>query len=138
MPRSGSGAVRSLTDLKNGAMSSSSNSYPEEGTLETERRVNFDPKIYAEIRARAGLSDTSPSTCDGEVSGGAIAATGGGANNVEGPSATPSARSPSPSLQDGEDKPPEALSFEDVMHYQKIIRILCETDRTMKEIKLPL
>ncbi len=29
--------------------------YPEEGTLETERRVNFDPKIYAEIRARAGL-----------------------------------------------------------------------------------
>ncbi len=30
--------------------------YPEEGTLETERRVNFDPKIYAEIRERAGLS----------------------------------------------------------------------------------
>ena len=30
--------------------------YPEEGTLETERRVNFDPKIYAEIKAKAGLS----------------------------------------------------------------------------------
>jgi len=30
--------------------------YPEEGTLETERRVNFDPKIYADIRERAGLS----------------------------------------------------------------------------------
>ncbi len=30
--------------------------YPEEDTLETERRVNFDPKIYAEIRERAGLS----------------------------------------------------------------------------------
>ncbi len=30
--------------------------YPEEGTLETERRVNFDPKIYAEIRERAGFS----------------------------------------------------------------------------------
>ncbi len=30
--------------------------YPEEGTLETERRVNFDSKIYAEIRERAGLS----------------------------------------------------------------------------------
>jgi hypothetical protein len=33
--------------------------YPEEGTLETERRVNFDPKIYAEIRARAGLGEGS-------------------------------------------------------------------------------
>jgi hypothetical protein len=33
--------------------------YPEEGTLETERRINFDPKIYAEIRARAGLAPTS-------------------------------------------------------------------------------
>jgi hypothetical protein len=25
-----------------------------------------------------------------------------------------------------------------VRHYQKIIKILCETDRIMKEIKLPL
>ena len=30
--------------------------YPEEGTLETERRVNFDPKIYAAICAKAGLA----------------------------------------------------------------------------------
>ena len=30
------------------------------------------------------------------------------------------------------------LSFEDVLHYQKIIKILCETDRIMKEIELPL
>ena len=30
--------------------------YPEEGTLETERRVNFDPTIYAEICGKAGLS----------------------------------------------------------------------------------
>jgi predicted helicase len=34
--------------------------YPEEGTLETERRVNFDPKIYAEIRERAGLQPSPP------------------------------------------------------------------------------
>jgi hypothetical protein len=26
----------------------------------------------------------------------------------------------------------------DVRHYQKIIKILCETDRIMKEIALPL
>ena len=31
-----------------------------------------------------------------------------------------------------------ALSFDDVMHYQKIIKILCETDRIMREIVLPL
>ncbi len=31
-----------------------------------------------------------------------------------------------------------ALSFDDVMHYQKIIKILRETDRIMKEIILPL
>ena len=31
-----------------------------------------------------------------------------------------------------------ALSFEDVMHYQKIVKILCETDRIMKLIVLPL
>lgn len=30
--------------------------YPKEGTLETERRVNFEPKLYAEIRALAGLN----------------------------------------------------------------------------------
>lgn len=31
-----------------------------------------------------------------------------------------------------------ALSFDQVLHYQKIIKILIETDRIMKEIKLPL
>ncbi len=36
------------------------------------------------------------------------------------------------------DRKGRALSFEDVMHYQKIIKILCETDRIMKEIVLPL
>jgi hypothetical protein len=30
--------------------------YPEPGSLDTERRVNFDPKIYAKIRAAAGLA----------------------------------------------------------------------------------
>lgn len=32
--------------------------YPEEGRLETSARVNFDPKIYAEIRARVGLNSS--------------------------------------------------------------------------------
>jgi predicted helicase len=36
------------------------------------------------------------------------------------------------------DRKGRALSFADVMHYQKIIKTLCETDRIMKEIQLPL
>jgi predicted helicase len=36
------------------------------------------------------------------------------------------------------DRKGRVLSFEDVMHYQKIIKILCETDRIMREIVLPL
>ena len=36
------------------------------------------------------------------------------------------------------DRKGRSLSFEDVMHYQKIIKILTETDRIMKEIELPL
>jgi hypothetical protein len=36
------------------------------------------------------------------------------------------------------DRKGRALSFDDVMHYQRIIKILCETDRIMKEITLPL
>jgi Type ISP C-terminal specificity domain len=123
-------------------------------------------------------SKSSPSTSDGEVAGGAIAATDGGASNVEGPSVSPvltPGRSTSPSQVDGEDKvgkvhinpdqyfdnvpqtawefhiggyqPAQkslkdrkgrALSFDDVMHYQRIIKILCETERIMKEIVLPL
>ena len=36
------------------------------------------------------------------------------------------------------DRKGRVLSFEDVMHYQKIVKILCETDRIMREIALPL
>ncbi len=36
------------------------------------------------------------------------------------------------------DRKGRALTFDDVRHYQKIIKILCETDRIMKEINLPL
>ena len=36
------------------------------------------------------------------------------------------------------DRKGRALSLEDVMHYQKIVKILCETDRIMKLIVLPL
>ncbi len=36
------------------------------------------------------------------------------------------------------DRKGRALSFDDVMHYQRIIKILCETDRIMKEVTLPL
>jgi predicted helicase len=36
------------------------------------------------------------------------------------------------------DRKGRALSFDDVMHYQRIIKILIETDRIMKEIELPL
>jgi Type ISP C-terminal specificity domain len=36
------------------------------------------------------------------------------------------------------DQKGRALSFEDVMHYQKIINILTETDRIMQEMELPL
>jgi Type ISP C-terminal specificity domain len=36
------------------------------------------------------------------------------------------------------DRKARALSFDDVMHYQRINKILCETDRIMKEIVLPL
>ena len=36
------------------------------------------------------------------------------------------------------DRKGRTLSFDDIRHYQKIIRILSETDRIMKEIDLPL
>ncbi len=36
------------------------------------------------------------------------------------------------------DRRGRALSWDDVGHYQKIVKILAETDRIMKEIKLPL
>ncbi|MEE9435017.1 MAG: type ISP restriction/modification enzyme [Sphingorhabdus sp.] len=36
------------------------------------------------------------------------------------------------------DRKGRKLSWDDIRHYQKIIKILSETDRLMKEIKLPL
>ena len=36
------------------------------------------------------------------------------------------------------DRKGRALSFDDIRHYQKIIKILAETDRIMREIELPL
>ncbi|MEH6829158.1 type ISP restriction/modification enzyme [Parasphingorhabdus sp.] len=36
------------------------------------------------------------------------------------------------------DRRGRALSYDDIGQYQKIIKILTETDRIMKEIKLPL
>jgi predicted helicase len=81
--------------------------YPEEGTLETERRVNFDPKIYAEIRERAGLSRPLPS---GE--GGAANAAGGeGDQPTEAPSPSHAARGSLP-LPQGEEIPDELLVFD--------------------------
>jgi type I restriction-modification system DNA methylase subunit len=229
--------------------------YPEEGTLETERRVNFDPTIYAEIRERAGLSGADgdelkvfdyiygvlhspdyratyaqflkidfpriPYPASTEVfahvaeKGGqlrrlhlmedaAIGATPypfsgareeGDDNVVEKPAYVPlpqaggvrggsepeASLETSPSQAHPQPLPPaggeygrvhinpdqyfdnvpalawefhiggyqpaqkwlkdrrgRALSFDDVLHYQKIIKILTETDRIMKEIKLPL
>lgn len=36
------------------------------------------------------------------------------------------------------DRKDRTLSYEDIGHYQKIVKILCETDKIMKEIALPL
>ena len=190
--------------------------YPEEGTLETERRVNFDPQIYAEIRERAGLSGVDgdelkvfdyiygvlhspdyratyaqflkidfpriPYPASPEVfahvaeKGGqlrrlhlmedaVIGATpypfsGDGDNVVEKPTLSDDCRvyiNPNqyfenvpalawefhiggyqPAQKWLKDRKGRALSFDDVLHYQKIIKILTETDRIMKEITLPL
>lgn len=92
--------------------------YPEEGTLETERRINFDPKIYAEIRKRAGLggaeTKSSPSLSGG---GGPSRSDGGGVAALK---ATPAASAPpsaagatatSPSKL-GEDLPDELRVFD--------------------------
>jgi hypothetical protein len=196
--------------------------YPEPGSLETERRVNFDPKIYAAIREAAGLSRPLPAgeeipdelrvfdyiygvlhspdyrrtyaqflkidfpripyPASPEIfahvadKGGqlrrlhlmedaAIGATpypfkGEGAGEVVKPERAEDGRVlinpnqwfegvPSiawefhiggyqPAQKWLKDRKGHTLSFEDVRHYQKIIKILVETDRIMKEIKLPL
>jgi hypothetical protein len=214
--------------------------YPEEGTLETERRVNFDPTLYAEIRARAGISGADgdelrvfdyiygvlhspdyrrtyaqflkidfpriPYPASPEVFA-HVADKGGQLRRLHlmedaaiGPTPYPFngegdtmvvkpvfAPTPSPSRKrEGsetgqaedevsrsgvgnvhinpdqyfenvpriawefpiggyqpaqkwlKDRKGRVLSFDDVRHYQKIIKILCETDRIMKEIALPL
>lgn len=36
------------------------------------------------------------------------------------------------------DRKGRELSFEEIKHYQKIIKILSETDRIMKTIEMPL
>jgi len=36
------------------------------------------------------------------------------------------------------DRRGRALSFDDITHYQRIVKILAETDRIMQEIELPL
>lgn len=36
------------------------------------------------------------------------------------------------------DRRGRTLSWDDIGHYQKIVKILAETDRIMKEIELPL
>jgi hypothetical protein len=190
--------------------------YPEEGTLETGRRVNFDPKIYAEIRKRAGLSGVDgdelrvfdyiygvlhspdyrrtyaqflkidfpripyPASPDvfahvSELGGqlrrlhlmedAAIGDTpylfnGEGDNVVVKPALSDDGRvfiNPDqwfegvpaiawefhiggyqPAQKWLKDRRGRALSFDDVRHYQKIIKILVETDRIMQLIKLPL
>ena len=78
-----------------------------EGTLETSACVNFDTKIYAEIRERAGLLRPLPS---GE-GGAAIAAGGEGDQAAEAPSTSNAARGPLPLPQGGE-IPDELLVFD--------------------------
>lgn len=190
--------------------------YPESGSLETERRVNFDPKIYAEIRAKAGLSGadgdelevfdyiygvlhspeyrrtyaqflkidfpripypTSPEMFAHLADKGgqlrrlhlmedaAVGATpypfkGEGAGEVVKPEYTDEGKvfiNPQqwfegvprtawefhiggyqPAQKWLKDRKGRRLSFEDVQHYQKIIKILSETGRIMGEIELVL
>jgi hypothetical protein len=190
--------------------------YPEEGTLETERRVNFDPKIYAEIKAKAGLSGTDgdelkvfdyiygvlhspdyratyaqflkidfpriPYPPSPEIFA-HVAEKGGELRRLHLMEDAAIGDTPFPFVGDGDtvvgkpaltddgrvminpdqyfenvpriawefhiggyqpaqkwlkDRKGRALSFDDVVHYQKIIKILSETDRIMREIILPL
>ena len=190
--------------------------YTETGHLNETVRVNFDPKIYAEIKAKAGLSGTDgdelkvfdyiygvlhspdyratyaqflkidfpriPYPPSPEIfahvaeKGGALrrlhlmedAAIGdtpfpfvGDGDTVVGkPALTDDGRvmiNPDqyfenvphiawefhiggyqPAQKWLKDRKGRALSFDDVVHYQKIIKILSETDRIMREIILPL
>ena len=190
--------------------------YPEEGTLETERRVNFDPKIYAEIKEKAGLSGADgdelkvfdyiygvlhspdyratyaqflkidfpriPYPPSPEVFA-HVAEKGGALRRLHLMEDAAIGDTPFPFVGDGDyvvgkpvltddgrvminpdqyfdnvpriawefhiggyqpaqkwlkDRKGRALSFDDVVHYQKIIKILSETDRIMRDIILPL
>ena len=194
--------------------------YPEPGTLDTERRVNFDPKIYAAICAAAGLGGADgdelrvfdyvygvlhspayrqtyaqflkidfpriPYPASPEVFA-HIADKGSQLRRLHLMETDAIGTTPYPFMGEGDDvvtKPERAddgrvfinahesggqwfadvpelawtfhiggyqpaqkwlkdrkgrvLSFDDVMHYQRIIKILCETDRIMKEIVLPI
>jgi Type ISP C-terminal specificity domain/N-6 DNA Methylase len=90
--------------------------YPEEGTLETERRINFDPKIYAEIRERAGLGKSSPSRGGGGEADGGVSLAVDGTPKIETSSDAEiplhhATRGPPP--LEGEDfRPPELLVFD--------------------------
>jgi hypothetical protein len=189
--------------------------YPEPGGLDTERRVNFDPKIYAAIRAAAGLAGADgdelrvfdyiygvlhsldyratyaqflkidfpriPYPASPEVFA-HVADKGGQLRRLHLMEDAAIGDTPYPFLGNGDgevvkpefvadkvrinpdqwfadvpeiawnfhiggyqpaqkwlkDRKGRALSFDDVRHYQKIIKILVETDRIMKEIVLPM
>ena len=189
--------------------------YPEPGSLDTERRVNFDPKIYAAIRAAAGLKGADgdelrvfdyiygvlhspdyratyaqflkidfpriPYPASPEVFT-HVADKGGQLRRLHLMEDSAIGDTPYPFLGNGDgevvkpefaagkarinrdqwfadvpesawnfhiggyqpaqkwlkDRKGRALSFDDVRHYQKIIKILVETDRIMKEIVLPM
>jgi hypothetical protein len=189
--------------------------YPEPGSLDTERRVNFDPKIYAAIRAAAGLSGADgdelrvfdyiygvlhspdyratyaqflkidfpriPYPASPEVFA-HVADKGGRLRRLHLMEDAAIGDTPYPFLGNGDgvvvkpefiggkvqinpdqyfdgvpeiawnfhiggyqpaqkwlkDRKGRTLGFDDVRHYQKIIKILGETDRIMKEIVLPL
>jgi hypothetical protein len=54
------------------------------------------------------------------------------------PSDNRGARQNQPAQKWLKDRRGRALSYDDIGHYQKIVKILAETDRIMKEIELPL
>jgi predicted helicase len=89
--------------------------YPAQNDVETERRVNFDPKIYAEIRERAGLKP-SPVELRSTASQG-----GGGSGEAaegEGASIGSPTLAPSPNLSpEGErDQWPDELRVFDYIY----------------------
>lgn len=189
--------------------------YPGPGSLETERRVNYDPTIYATIQAAAGLAGGEgdelrvfdyiygvlhspdyrrtyaqflkidfpriPYPASPQVFA-HVAEKGGQLRRLHLMEDAAIGATPYPFIGDGngevgkvdhlgervkinadqyfdgvpklawdfhiggyqpaqkwlQDRKGRTLGFDDVRHYQKIIKILVETDRIMKEIELPL